>query len=316
MASQNIVDDLNAFLESVYAEKRASEMGDKETTHPSKSVDDGTIKPSEGSRSAENSSDVKAGIGEGSVDSTPAEPGETPVAEEVGTATAVEEDPAVEDNYKSTKDDPGTSSPMTAADGEKYSSYNDLAKLANEIAGALAQITKQATQTEPAPQVTKEAAEPQTNSDESVTAVKQAGYNTAAAILGQLQQFSAEFEKTSAEKIKAQTSVLVKQAEQDAENLVGFLVGLSKKAEELPPEEAALAEAAAAEGGEGAPMEEPPVEEGLPGEGGEELSPEVIEAIAQALAEAGIDPETLAGLGGEEEDPTAGGDLAGLEGLV
>jgi len=75
MASSALLQELSTFLhdiehEKVAARKRAeahTEVGG--TTHPSKDVEDNTQPATEGSRSAENTSDIKKDIATGGVDS-------------------------------------------------------------------------------------------------------------------------------------------------------------------------------------------------------------------------------------------------------
>lgn len=153
-----LFDELRSFLAEVETQqvkaassKRAeanTEAGSYEggTSHPVKSVDDQTSDASEGERSSENSSDVKAQVPAGGVDSHNAKPPEQEGQQfDVGLkSTSTGEDPANEGDYKGTKDDPGTSHPAKTEDGEKYSSMNfvQLKKLtekkANDILASVA----------------------------------------------------------------------------------------------------------------------------------------------------------------------------------
>ena len=76
-----LFEQLREFLSEVENEKKASfkkraaantEPGSQggATSHPSKDIDDGTFPASEGSRSSENSSDIKGNITNGGVDSS------------------------------------------------------------------------------------------------------------------------------------------------------------------------------------------------------------------------------------------------------
>lgn len=108
------------------------------TTHASKDIDNGVQNASEGSRSAENTADVKEQQGEISVDSTKEKSQEgrqDEVQLNLGMhASAVGEDASVEDDYKPGKDDPGTDHPARtdndSLDGHKYASasFGDLLK--------------------------------------------------------------------------------------------------------------------------------------------------------------------------------------------
>ena len=148
-----LFDELRSFLAEVETQqvKAASakkaeantEAGSYEggTSHPVKSVDDQTSDASEGERSSENSADVKSQVPAGGVDSNKAKPPEQEGQQfDVGMkSTSTGEDPAHEDDYKGTKDDPGTAHPAKTEDGEKYSSMNfiQLKKLTEKKANAI-----------------------------------------------------------------------------------------------------------------------------------------------------------------------------------
>jgi hypothetical protein len=98
------------------------------STHPSAHVDNNVQKATTGSRASEYEADVKKQQGALAVDNTPElsqEGRQDDVQLNIGTnAAATGEDPSAEKDYKGTKDDPGTSHPAKANDGEKYSSVN------------------------------------------------------------------------------------------------------------------------------------------------------------------------------------------------
>jgi hypothetical protein len=98
------------------------------STHPSAHVDNNVQKATTGSRAAEYEADVKKQQGALAVDNTPElsqEGRQDEVQQNIGTTVAATgEDPAAEKDYKGTKDDPGTTHPAKANDGEKYSSVN------------------------------------------------------------------------------------------------------------------------------------------------------------------------------------------------
>ena len=111
------------------------------TSHPVKSVDDQTEDANEGERSAENCADVKEQVPGGGVDAAPENaPDQEGQQFDVGiTSHETGEDPAHEGDYKSTKEDPGTSHPAKTEDGEKYSSmsFAKLKTLTEKKANAL-----------------------------------------------------------------------------------------------------------------------------------------------------------------------------------
>lgn len=107
------------------------------TENPIKGIDDSLIPEETGSRYSENTSDSKKMTGPAGVESTPdRKPGQSTQDKRqyaIGvTSKATGEDPKNEDNYKSDKDDPGTTAPMSTDDGKKYGSA-DLDKLANDF---------------------------------------------------------------------------------------------------------------------------------------------------------------------------------------
>jgi len=137
-----LFDALTALADEIQEEKQAAASGRVKTgaptppdpggyqgasTHPTADADNSAQVATEGDRSSENTSDVKADQGTPSVDSTseatPNQDEQDSVQLNIGTQqSATGEDPSVEDDYKGTKDDPGTSHPATTEDGEKYGS--------------------------------------------------------------------------------------------------------------------------------------------------------------------------------------------------
>ncbi len=199
MGRTALFSELNEFMRAIGSEKTAAaskkanvEPGGYtgETTHPVKSVDDNTQAATEGARSSENTGDVKKTVPGGGVDSTSGNTGtQADVQQGQGVkATATGEDPSVEDAYKSTKEDPGTTAPMKADDGKKYGSYSgkpfgDLYKQAedqaNEILAAVAVEASRQPKTASAPSAPTTPVAPVI--DERTKAA-QTGYNLAAAI--------------------------------------------------------------------------------------------------------------------------------------
>jgi hypothetical protein len=142
---ERLFDALSALADEIQVEKTAAAAGHEKTgaptppdpggyqgasTHPTADADNSAQVASEGERSSENTSDVKADQGAPAVDSTSEA---TPNQDEqdqhqlnIGTQqSATGEDPSVEDDYKGTKDDPGTSHPAQTEDGEKYGSFKE-----------------------------------------------------------------------------------------------------------------------------------------------------------------------------------------------
>ena len=131
------------------------------STHPTATVDNRGQSASEGSRSSENESDVKADIPINVNDASDARDGQSDdVNLNIGMQqSATGEDASVEDDYKGGKDDPGSSHPARtdndSLDGHKYArlsmvgAYDLHTQLANGILADLAngqgsQLTKQA----------------------------------------------------------------------------------------------------------------------------------------------------------------------------
>lgn len=181
MATSPLFKQLHGFLEEIEqtrktaSAKKADAKSDPgsvggESSHPSAdqtgekaNLTDAT----EGARSAENEADVKKSI-PANVNETTGNIGATQDSVQMGQgvkATMTGEDPAVEDNYKSDKDDPGTTAKARVDDGEKYGSYagkpfGELYKSAGDLAnGILAKIaTSNVTPKAPAQQpATKQA---------------------------------------------------------------------------------------------------------------------------------------------------------------
>jgi hypothetical protein len=98
------------------------------SSHPTTSVDNNVQKAEEGARASEYETDIKKQQGALAVDNTPEmsqEGRQNEVQLNINTnAKPTGEDPAVEKDYKGTKDDPGTAHPAKTNDGEKYSSVS------------------------------------------------------------------------------------------------------------------------------------------------------------------------------------------------
>ena len=116
------------------------------TTHPVKSVGNNVQSAETGARASENEKDVKAEVGAPGVNSTPeashkeGSGDQDSVQLNIGTTqSATGEDPSVEDDYKGTKDDPGTSHPAKTDDGEKYASlkFAQVKSVADTLANSI-----------------------------------------------------------------------------------------------------------------------------------------------------------------------------------
>jgi len=281
-----LLDRLDEYLSQIQSIKQAEDdQGDKETSHPSKDVDNQTVAATEGARSAENTADVKKNVPGDSVDAAAENSESNAPVETIGvTAAPTGEDSANEKNYSASIDDPGTSSEMTADDGEKFGcdmSLSALTKLANEINAQVAIMGKSRQQS--ANKTVKKAEVKPGNESE----FKAAGYKAASAVCAAIKQSEEEQIKQAAEYEQHVVGSLTKQAQEDAENLIGFLKA-SFDEEEIDPAaaEQAMAEGGVVDGGAGAGVNAG-VDAGDAGDA-------EIEAIAEALAEAGIDPEVLA----------------------
>ena len=227
-----LFDQLRSFLNEVDGEKRASvkkaagtEAGSigGATTHPVGSVDDQTSKATEGSRSAENTADVKKTIPI-SVDATSGTgPDQEGQQFNVGLkSTETGKDPSNEDAFKGDKDDPGTSHPAKTDDGEKYGSmsFSQLKKLsekkANDIMAEIAVGAKQAA-ARPMP------AAPQAKREAPKAAVPAKSPETTAAKAEQLKAAAAGYElasnavqAASANDAQVKTAAAVEQTIRDA----------------------------------------------------------------------------------------------------
>jgi len=126
-----LAEEISQNAEKVAAAKQASPVPadpggyQGASSHPSAHVDNNVQKATTGARASEYEADVKAQQGALAVDNTPElsqEGRQDEVQLNINTnAAATGEDPSAEKDYKGTKDDPGTSHPAKANDGEKYS---------------------------------------------------------------------------------------------------------------------------------------------------------------------------------------------------
>lgn len=238
------------------------------TTHPSKNVDNGAQEATEGARSAENEKAVKADQGAPGVNSASDAQSFTQDSVQLNigmTQSGTGEDPSVEDNYKDTKDDPGSSVPARtdnkSLDNSKYASASlqDLANLygayGNSILADIAngyggEIKKASPAKTPAPAAQPQQPEqPQSELSQQIIKSAQAlaagkvaggealaanadlraGYDLAA-VLG--------VEKRAAqEKVAVMLADVTRDAVFDAELVGGYLSAFQKQAEAAEPNE-------------------------------------------------------------------------------
>ena len=306
---------LSEFMEEIQSEKSAAHEKDPgghdgPSSHPSADVDDSLNDASEGARSAENSSDIKADVGGKDIDSTSeASPGDGDDNQlNMGlNQSSTGEDPAVEDDFKGDKEDPGTAAVADVKDGEKYGELaekyasvsfaeaSDRAlTLGNEI---LASFATGATATKQAG-VQAATQENPTQVQPEAEKSAEAGYALAAAL---------GMEKMSSdERVSASIEQTIKDAQLDADLVGGYLSDLAQNVEkgaegELPPELLDPTSGAAEGDIEGAPSG---MEEG--GDGG-------IEELLGGGEEPMMGGEEDPMMGGGEEDPMMGGGDVGAE---
>ena len=200
MASPALFNELRSFLTQIGAEKSAAaKKADAaqdpggysgKSSHPSAKQtgrDANLQAPVEGDRSAENESDVEEDV-PNNVNTTPGNTG-TQEQVQLGQGVRADETGVNVPHVKGDKEDPGTSHPATADDGEKYGSYagrpfSELYKTAGTLANTiLASIAAQAVHV---PQESTSAATNYSASgpDETVKAAE-AGYRLADLLAGQ-----------------------------------------------------------------------------------------------------------------------------------
>ncbi len=309
------------------------------STHPSAQADDSLITSRTGSRFSENSSDVKDNREKPSVDATAdasASSGEgTPKQDEhqlnIGTEqSSTGADSTHEDAYKGNKDDPGTSHPMKADDGQKYAAYRAMpfGKLAAHFVSrrdsilakfANGSTTKQALTIQHAGQgvtqkVLPQAPAPVAAPPAPALAPKQAELQNAAAAGYQLAAALGTPDGQLRKRAEAMIEATVKEADLKADLVAQHLelyAQMLKRAEDpqegLPPEPAGGPPPGGPGGPGGGPPGPPPGDPaqglppeaaagGAPGAGGDAGgNPEAtLHELAAALLEMGIDPAQLA----------------------
>ena len=343
----NSLDLCNKFLADVRAEKQAAlkkqatDPSDP-TSHPVMKADDGTQPATTGSRAAENKADVTDMLGAGGV--TGQEDGNKANAKAPGPdiGTHQMESDEIGGNVqkpKADKDEPkkhtggeeSAGHPSNKTFAEKYSAANDVTTRLESQLAALGIKTAAATT-----QAQTSTASPAPTDQEKLAAAEkykedaEAGYMTAE-LLAKGLGFESPAEKQAEavnSEIDQRLGGIVKDAQDKAAVYANYLYefyhSLQKKAEgEMPPPEAGGPEAGGGLGGAGAPP--PEAGGGGGGGGGPEDEEQVLQALAEALAQAGVTPEQLAqavqeaeaseGGGGAGGGPEAGGGAPpGLEG--
>lgn len=343
----SLVGTIESLLQAVETEKVAnSEAGgyEGESSHPVANADDGTHTAVEGTRSSENSEDVKADVPGQSIDEAsdgPDDGGQDSVTVDVGIkAKATGEDPANETaGVDAGKDDPGSDHPARtdndAIDGEKYSSAVEelaaLAKQAEEIGSEIcSMIAVKSSESEDTDTGSDEPVAEVSDEQEEAKEAAQAGYDLAGVFDG---YDVSDEDKYAADAVVVDTigevvSLAQARAEKAAEFFNTHFDTIEKQAipgmydEADTDEEDAGIEMGEAEAGGDIPPEllaalgggeEAPAEESV---GPEE------EALLEALLQGGAGEEVpgaedaIAAMGGGEELPEMGGegdDLAILE---
>jgi len=384
---------MDSFLQSALRMEKQATDPSEPTTHPVMSVDDGTQKAQTGARDTENKKDVRESLGEagitGQEDASAAGDG-TVAADSIGTQKM--DSTEVKGNVqtpKATKDGPAEKGRGDASPGhptnqtfqEKYSSVNEIIKLANEI---LAEIATTKSAEDRPEEISGDLARRLKKGDPFVTKVKketaaerkdeeeakksaalkyrkdaEEGYITAQRLADAIVNKNAETKE--AEEL---LTGVVKSAQDDAVILCDFLEGLQKGAQvskvinrphmkraQMPMDPAMLAGAGAGGPPEGGIPPELLAAAGGPGGGGPPpdmggggmppdmagggMPPDMaggggagggdeeaaIEALADALAQAGVTPEELAQVISEQQGeggqpvggPPEGGEPAALE---
>ena len=232
------------------------------SSHASASIDNNVQDAHEGARAAEYEADVKKQQGAVSVNNAPELPQEgrqDDVQLNLGTnAAATGEDPAAEKDYKGTKDDPGTASPVKANDGEKYSSATfkqareNCSNLGNDILANLINFgTSKLTKQSEMPAFLKEKTEEKKDEASGLKGKqhkldtdkdgKIEGSDLAALRVGKEASFKAGYElaqKLGLEKAAAEASVrevcanTLREADEMADLVIGFMTTKSAAGED------------------------------------------------------------------------------------
>jgi hypothetical protein len=333
-----LAEEISQNAEKVAAAKQASPVPADPggyrgpSSHPSAHVDNDVQKATTGARAAEYEADIKEQQGALAVDNTPEmsqEGRQDQVQMNINTnAAATGEDPAAEKDYKGTKDDPGTSHPAKANDGEKYSSvsfkqaHSQCSALGNEILADLINFGDKAVgekKAEMPPQLAKATAAKKEHGElkgdqhkldvdddgkieGSDLADLRAGKSASAEAFAAGYELAAAIglDKEAAEaRVRDVCANTLREADEMAELFAGYYQ--AKMAGADPMEEAAEGEDHAApsdvsSGEGGAPVEEEIMGGGAEAPGLDSAPPsedEALQELAMALQELGIPPEVL-----------------------
>ena len=325
--------------------------GDAKSNHPSANVDDKTKPATDGARSAENEADVKKdvpnSINNADTENTDAKGNQgATVNGDQGTVT-MDADSGLKGNVDTPKKDhsqsmsdagPGDGGETFKGDWDKASAATSLVGEANQLLADVAMLSG-GTPAQP------EAGEKSASEDEAAGLFKQAadqypedveaGYVAAALLAQEMGLMKGASDETDQETLAV--AEIQKSASADADNYVDYLTGfaeaMEKDAMPMGADPAALA-ALAGEGDAGGEMGAEEMAEGagemgageaeadlggaeeaLGGaemeEGAGEGGDDVLEQLAEVLAEEGIEPEELAEAVAAQSEGGEGDELAG-----
>ena len=339
-----VFSSLRSFFDEIDNEKQAAAKSEPgsiggETSWPGKNVDDGLINVQEGTRYSENTKDVKDAVGAPSVESAGDPKGQMQYELQVGVKHApTGEDPSAENDFKGTKEDPGTTSVMKADDGEKYGEWNfkklasEIGRLGNELMADLGQgrlgekravaggnTVHSRGQTQPVqhPQHASAAPPAADYPDEETKQAAMAGYKLAAA-LG-LDDGGADAQ------VSGMVETIIKEAQFQADKVAEYLGGFASAVKQAADPAMGGAPPGAGDpmGGGGGPpggdgdMDDaggPPGGPGGPPGGGQDpmeilaqLPPEVLQQLVAAIQQGGLGDGGGAGPGPGGPPPDAGG---------
>jgi hypothetical protein len=295
--------------------KSASDVSDGgPTTHPVKSLDNGTVPLKEGERSKENESDVKAQVGGDNIEVAPAQSQDSDTLSGVQSegglnAKPTGEDPSAEKDYKGNIKDPGTSMPADVSDNEKYSkatfemNIKTAADLGNAILSAI--VTPKTAAAKPAPVAPVAAVAP---------IQKDAAVSTEDIIRGTLEDACNQADLLGYHLMQyKQAEEELKEPPEGAEAPAGP-GGPPPGGMPADPGAGALPPDAGMMGGGMPPAGMPPAG-GDPGAGGAPPQDEALQQLVAGLAEMGITPEMLM-QAAQATQPDPNGDMQAKQAFV
>lgn len=320
---ESLIEVINSIVkaaEDAAEQGHVENQGDSGTSHPSKSVDDGTTPAETGAHAAANEADIKANVPGQAVDEAKPAP-EGSSSNELANAKPTGEDPAHETESLEPKMDPGadqniegktTELPGTSGFDGKYSSVReaaaDVLKFANAFLAKVAACdfrtatapaattTTTTTQSRGAKEASKTAAAADVAAVAGANPDEAAGEAAAAQVLNNME----EIKQAQSELLCSVASDAVSDADRLAALYRGMLDGSgtatgTKRAEEVTTPEGAddVAYGGSDEG------ETAAVDDGTAVEGGDGMDP-VVAQIINELIQAGIDPQVLASIDPED----------------